>query len=416
MNEITTRILKILLMTFAVVLASTIFYHLLFQDYETETAVYYEVSDVSAFQGVYVRDETPVPYSGSGAVRYCVNDGAKVGVGSVIAEVYADGEQIDLRSRIAAKENELAMLRQVEDRGTIANAQPVSLASQISEQFRGMLRLREQQNYADMRTAKQNLTVLMSTYAKVTDKNVDYTARIVSLEDELNRLDARLLPAEQVVTADKSAYFVSYVDGYEDKLKLSEVDKITPQDLADITDDGIAGSSSGAIGKLIDGYKWAIVGVFDNTKLRLSEGDTATVRLESVKENIKVTVDSLRSAGDVTKTQGVLRCEQMTGDVVQHRTERVEILRETIAGVRVPRSAIRFKDVEETVTLEDETSYTETVNCMGVYVLVGEKAEFRRLDIIYESEGYYLSSLHAGSDYVSLYDDVIVKGVMADGG
>ena len=52
---------------------------------------------------------------------------------------------------------------------------------------------------------------------------------------------------------------------------------------------------------------------------------------------------------------------------------------------------------------------------MGVYVLVGEKPEFRRLDIVYEDEGYYLSSLNAGSGYVSLYDEIIVKGVMADG-
>jgi hypothetical protein len=53
---------------------------------------------------------------------------------------------------------------------------------------------------------------------------------------------------------------------------------------------------------------------------------------------------------------------------------------------------------------------------MGVYVLVGESTEFRKLDIIYEDEDFYLSRLNAGSGYVSLYDDIIVKGVMADGG
>ena len=58
MNEITTRILKGLLLVFAVVMVFSIVYHLLFQSYETENAVYYEVSDVSAFQGVYIRSET----------------------------------------------------------------------------------------------------------------------------------------------------------------------------------------------------------------------------------------------------------------------------------------------------------------------------------------------------------------------
>ena len=416
MNEITTRILKLLLMVFAVVLAFTIFYHLLFQDYETESAVYYEVSDFSAFQGVYVRDETPVYYSGTGAVRYCVDDGAKLGVGSVIAEVYADESQIDLRRRIAAKENELALLRQVENPGTSENAQPANLAALIEEQFRNMIRLRESGDLAAMTESKQELTVLMSTYAKITDPAIDFNDRITALEDEITRLSAQLEDPIQTIPAEKSAYFVSYVDGYEDKLTVSGIGQLTAEQIqAAENDSTVQSSASGAIGKLIDGYEWYIVGIFDNTKLRLSEGDTATVRLESVSGDLKVTVESLVSAGDVTKTQGVFRSEQMTYDVVQHRSERVEILRKTIEGVRVPRSAIRFKSFEEEVTEPDGTTYTDTVSYMGVYVLIGETAEFRKLDIIYEDDEFYLSSLSAGSGYVALYDDIITKGVMADG-
>jgi hypothetical protein len=67
------------------------------------------------------------------------------------------------------------------------------------------------------------------------------------------------------------------------------------------------------------------------------------------------------------------------------------------------------------VTDADGKETGETENCMGVYVLVGENAEFRRLDIVYEDEEYYLSSLNAGSGYVALYDDIIVNGVMSDG-
>lgn len=416
MNEITTRILKILLMVFAVVLASTIFYHLLFQDYETESAVYYEISDGAAFQGVYVRDESVITYTGSGAVRYCVEDGAKLGVGSVIAEVYASEEQIDLRSRIADRENELAILQQVENPGTSENAQPVNLAALISEQYRNTLRLRESGDLAAMEDSKHELTVLMSTYEKITQPGIDYSSRISALEDEIAKLKERLTAPEQTIPAEKSAYFVSYADGYEDKLKVSTIGQLTPEDLENISDDGAEeGTDVNAIGKLIDGYEWYITGVFDNTKLKLSEDDTAIVRLNSVARDLKVRVVSLVSAGDITHTQGVFRCDQMTYDVVQHRTERVEILRETVEGVRVPRSAIRFKEFEETVTDENGNSYIDNVSYMGVYVLVGERPEFRKLDVVYEDDSYYLSALNAGSGYVSLYDEIIVKGVMADG-
>lgn len=418
MNEITTRILKILLLVFAVVLAFTIFYHLFFTNYETENAIYYETRDTSGFQGVYIRSESVEWYSGYGAVRYCVDDGAKLGVGSAIAEIYSGGDQIDLRRRIAEKQEELSMLGKIENPGTSENAQPASLASLIDQQYKTMIRLREKQDYAEMSTAKQDLTVLMSTYGKITDETVDFTARIAALEAEIAGMTAQLTAPEQTITADRSAYFVSYVDGYEDILTVDGLQGITPEQIASVSDDGTFEQENGgaqAIGKLIDSYSWYIVGVFDNRKLRLSEGDSATVRLASVPQTMRVRVESLVSTGDISQTQCIFRCDQLTYDTVQHRTEHVEIIRDTVEGIRVPRSAIRFKSLTEELTDEEGNTGTVTTDYMGVYVLIGETPEFRKIDVIYEDDTYYLSSLDAGSGYVALYDDIIVKGVTADG-
>lgn len=418
MNEITTRILKFLLLVFAVVLASSIFYHLFFTNYETENATYYEVSDVSSFQGVYVRDESVESYSGTGAVRYCVDDGAKLGVGSVIAEVYSDAVQIDLRSRIAEKEDEIAMLRKIENPGTSENAQPANLASLINEQFKSMIRLRERQDYSAMSNSKQDMTVLMSTYEKVTGSGVDFNDRIVALEDEVSRLTAQLSAPEKTIPAPESAYFVSFVDGYEDILTPDKMYTLTPEQLSGISDDGtLTATNAGeqVIGKLIRDYAWYIVGVFDNRKMHLSEGDRTKIRLESVPQELTVEVVSLYATGEIDKTQAVFRCDELTHDTVQHRTERVEIVRDTVEGIRVPRSAIRFKTLTEEQTDEDGNVTTTTNDYKGVYVLVGETPEFRKIDVIYEDENYYLSSLDAGGGYIALYDDIIVKGVMADG-
>lgn len=418
MNEITTRILKLLVLVFAVVLASTIFYHLFFTNYETENATYYEVSDISSFQGVYIRNESVLRYQGAGAVRYCVSDGAKLGVGSVIAEVYSSAEQIDLLRRIAEKEDELAMLNKIENPGTRENAQPANLASLIEEQYKNMIRLRERGDYANMTASKQDMTVLMSTYSKITDNTVDFHDRIAALEDEITRLNLLKTAPEQTIRAEKSAYFASYTDGYEDVLTQDSLMQLTPEQLETVSDDGIVQPDTGfaqTIGKLIDGYQWYITGVFDNHKLRLSEGDVTTVRLESIPQLLKVRVVSLKSTGEIDRTLGVFRCDQLTYDTVQHRTERVEIVSGTVEGIRVPRSAIRFKTLTEEVKDEENNVSTVTDQYMGVYVLVGETAEFRKLDIVYEDDNYYLSKLDAGSGYVALYDDIIVKGVMADG-
>ena len=418
MNEITTRILKALLLLFAVVMVFSIVYHLLFQGYRTENAIYYEVSDASVFQGVYIRDESVERYSGQGYVRYCVSDGAKLGVGSVIAEIYEDEKQIDLRRRVAEKQAELQILTKIENPGTSESAQPNHLASLIAEQYRTLVQQRERGDYSTLRDSKQEMTVLMSTYEKITNPSLNLKSRITELKDEIAILQSQETEPLHTVRASRSAYFVSFTDGYEDTLTVDGITRLTPEQLAAVSDEGSGTGESGddAIGKLIDGYAWYIAGVFDNTKLRLSEGDTASVRLESLGRKLTVTVESLISAGDITRTQAVFRCEQLTHEVVQHRTERVEILRKTVAGIKVPRSAIRFKELEETVKNKDGTTYTQTTNYMGVYVRIGETAEFRKLDIVYEDENFYLSSLSAGKGYVALYDDIIVKGVAADGG
>ncbi|MBQ3940364.1 MAG: hypothetical protein II723_04555 [Oscillospiraceae bacterium] len=417
MNEITTRILKALLLLFAVVLVFSIVYHLLFQGYQTENAIYYEVSDASVFQGVYIRDESVERFSGRGAVRYCVSDGAKLGVGSVIAEIYEDEKQIDLRQQVAEKQAELQRLTKIENPGTSENAQPNHLASLIAEQYRSLVQQRERGDYAALGDSKQEMTVLMSTYEKITNPDLDLSGQIAELRDEIAILKSQQTEPLHTIRASRSAYFVSFIDGYEDTLTVEGIPRLTPEQLAAVSDEGSGTQDGdvGAIGKLIDGYSWYIAGVFDNTKLRLSEGDTASVRLESLGRKLTVTVESLVSAGDITKTQAVLRCDQLTREVVQHRTERVEILRKTVAGIKVPRSAIRFKELEETFKNEDGTTYTQKTNYMGVYVRIGETAEFRKLDIVYEDENFYLSSLSAGKGYVALYDDMIVKGVAADG-
>ena len=81
----------------------------------------------------------------------------------------------------------------------------------------------------------------------------------------------------------------------------------------------------------------------------------------------------------------------------------------------MPRSAIRFKDVEETVT-DEETGEekTHTVNSRGVYVQDGEKVEFRRLDVVTKAKTMcFLTECRRW--LLMLYDSIIVEGIDANG-
>lgn len=90
-----------------------------------------------------------------------------------------------------------------------------------------------------------------------------------------------------------------------------------------------------------------------------------TLRLISTGAEAPATIQELRSTGTDGKVLAVVSCETMTSDFVQNRTERVEMIRGEYEGIKVPRNAIRFKDVEETTTDEKTgEEKTETVNCV----------------------------------------------------
>ena len=216
-------------------------------------------------------------------------------------------------------------------------------------------------------------------------------------------------------SADRCAYFVSYADGYESTLTKEKLYPITPYEIEAVSDDGTA-QDARVIGKLIDGYEWYITGVIDNTKSMFAPDTQVTLKFESTSAEVTGTISELRTTEDPRKSVVVVRCDTMTHDLVQHRAERVEMIKGYYEGIKVSRAAIRFKEVEETHTdPESGEETTETVNAKGVYVLMGEQLSFRRLDVIYEGSDYVLTSLGAGSDYVTLYDDIVVDGVSADG-
>ncbi len=65
------------------------------------------------------------------------------------------------------------------------------------------------------------------------------------------------------------------------------------------------------------------------------------------------------------------------------RTQTVELIFESYIGIRVPKQALRMI----TMTLPDGETQKQMV---GVYTVVGARAEFNLVDIIREGSDYYL--------------------------
>jgi hypothetical protein len=382
-------------------------------NYTTESALTSHAISSTKFDGVFIRDEEIIGYDGNGAVSYNVEDGGRLGNGSVIAEIYVSDEQIQLNQRIAELSRELELLERIQNPGTSDSAQPADIAALIEESYRNSTYRRELGDFEDFQSEKEDMLVNLSTYQIIVDSSVDFSQKITDLKSEINSLRLSEGLPSNVITADRSAYFVSYADGYEQLFKKDAIDSLTLEMLENTEDRKL--EFSHIIGKLIKGYDWYIAGVIDNSKKNYEIGDKVKLKFESCPDKFNGEIIELKATSDSKKTIVVISCKEFNYDLVQHRSERVEIIDGEFKGLKVSREAIRFKDITETVKDEDGIENEVTTSYKGVYIIQGEQVVFKKLDVIYEGKNYVLSAENKDREYLSLYDEIIVDGVDSDG-
>lgn len=413
-SAVQTLLHIIVLVMFFVVFGS-VFYNNGNRDYKTESALMKESVASEVINGVFIRDETVVTYNGTGAVSYNVPDGGRLGKGSVIAEIYSSAEQIQINRQIQNLEDELNLLKKIQNPGTIESAQPSNLSVLIEEQYRNLTYYRDLKNYEKIEDKKENLLIYMSTYQLITDSEVNFVERIADITSQINNLKLEVSKPEGTITAQKTAYFVSYCDGYEDTLKKSKINELTVDFLRSVKNNKVEDGNS--IGKTLDDYEWYIAGIVDNTNKTYEAGQNVTLKMESSPYEYHASVLDIRDEGNPAESIIILVSDEFNYDLVQHRCERTEIIKGVHNGLKVPRTAIRFKYLPKTVEDEEGNEKTIRKKCKGVYILQGEQVVFREIDVIYEGSDYVLSNPSPESekgDYLALYDDIIVEGMVDD--
>lgn len=407
MNSDTSRVLILILILFLLTTVINVAYHGISNKYETETAVAYATSNKATFNGVYIRDEEVLTFKGNGVVSYAVPDGGKLGKNSVVAYIYSDEDDIDIKQDISKLQSELSILTKIENPGTTEVTQPSNLSSLIQEKYLSIAYNKEMGNIEKVSSAKDELLVQLSTMQIITDPNSSFESRINEINAEITNLEKQLSDPIDTITVDNTAYFVSYVDGYEGQLSTSMMYDLTVDDLNQIEDEAEDLDTTNVIGKLIDDYKWYMVGVIDNSNGTFSVDDVVTLSLESSSVTIKGVIKEIKDTEDPQQSIVYVLCNDMTKDVVQHRVETVEMSVKNYEGIKVPKSALRFVDIEE----EDEDGNPVTVTYEGVYIKVGEQIRFRKIDVVYRSDDYVISEPNTDNDYLALYDDIVLEGV-----
>lgn len=381
-----------------------------FRNRESNTVSALTASAVSSreYKGVFIRDEEILLYSGNGVLSYNVSDGGKVGNGTIIADVYPSDEQLSIKREKAKLEKELTILQKIQNPGTLEAAQPASLSESIDASYRSLVYYRDMGDYNSLNEVKDELLVQLSTYQIITNEVKDFNQKISDIKAEIDKLNAQTVVPKEQIPAPRSAYFASYCDGYEDKIRTDNLDHISSDMINEIVDK--KSTAPNVVGKLIDGYGWYLAIVADNSKKEYSVGNEVKLRFDSSAESYPAVIHDIREESP-DRSVIIIFCDKFNYDLVQHRTEKVELIQGEFTGLKVPREAIRFADVTSSYTDEEGNEKEKVMTSKGVYIRKGEQVVFKKIDVIYEGGDYVLSKITNDNEFLALYDDIMIEEV-----
>ena len=258
----------------------------------------------------------------------------------------------------------------------------------------------------DVMELKSQVLKRSYTYGEGLDSS-QLSALRQSLIEEYRALRTQSSSVTSRITAPAAGVFSSLADGYESLLTPQSILTMTPADL-----DALAGQQvtapSGTAGKLITSDRWYFAAaVSEEEALRLSKESSVTARFSgSFSQDVPMTLEQVGEAVD-GRAVVVLSSNRYLSQITLLRGQTVELIFGSSSGLRIPKAALRMVTQEST---DPETGETVQTNLVGVYTLVGGRAEFKLVEILTEESDFYVvSPATEGRAVLRAGDEVIVR-------
>ncbi len=365
--------------------------------YTTETALTYTIADSVKASGVIIREEQVIPeHASGGVVSYQQSDGAVVGQGSVIAEVYSSSSDINIQQEIQEVDAEIAALQKVSDQRSAEYSSTDTINRQINSEIDDYISKVHAREISEIDESRSELIYLLSQKAVVMGEEQDYTARLAQLQAERDTLSARLTGSLTQFTSPAIGFFARMIDGYEGVLSPESVEGMTVEQLYNISQEKIEFDNS-SLGKIITSHHWYYAAVIQAAELeKFSDGETVYLNFNMYGiSQIPFTVEELRTDGsDPDHAVVLLSTTYMIPELLMVRNPSAQIDFISYTGLKVPAGAKRYEGQQ-----------------VGVYVLDGDVIRFKTVNIIYENSEFILCGTNTDLERpLKIYDQVIVEG------
>ena len=377
------------------------------EPYTTALAYTYTSNDSAEAVGILVRQETVLPAQ-TGIVDVTRSEGEKVGVGQSVAQVYRDSQAQTNQADLEALADQIQLLEYSSDGGGVDSA------AKLDENIlQAVTALHAASGVGDYNQLEDQVRTLKSTVLKrgyVYGNGLgseELTQKLNDLKSQYAALKQQTSSSTSSVRAPQSGVFSTLVDGYETAVTPQTVLQLTPSSLSALLA-GQGKEAGGGMGKLITSTRWYFAAALPvSVAERLKEGSTATLRFSGdFDQDIDMRVDQVGQAeGD--KSVVVFSTDRYLSQTTLLRQQTAELIFNSWSGLRIPKQALRM---EKSTYTDKETGQEVQNNRLGVYALLGGRAEFKTVEVVTEGDDYYVvRSTTDESDALRAGDEVIVR-------
>lgn len=374
-------------------------------DIETETAGLVTVNTSVDANAYIFRDETVMGKNISGTVVTVVSDGDRVSKGQLVANIYPGYTESLLQDELNRINRKISILEE----STVDSGYVITDLSRLDEEigdiFSDIYVDGAKGNISDAIDNSAELLVNLNKRDIIVDSERDFSTEKEQLLAQRREIEAKINSESQSVYAVSSGYFYSGVDGYEEIFSTDKIDTLTLEELSELSE---ASPASGGAIKLINDIVWYTACEIPSEKCAVLEiGDSYTL-LFPENGNQKISMKLVRKIEKNTSPYSavVFRANVMPVSFNYKRSQDAKIILDTTEGLTVPKKALRKLNGEN-----------------GVYILVGDVVHYRSVEIIDETDNYYIvdtgenaKAFEEAEDKktqtkpLSLYDNVIVSG------
>ena len=377
------------------------------EPYTTALAYTYTSNDSAEAVGILVRQETVLPAQ-TGIVDVTRSEGEKVGVGQSVAQVYRDSQAQNNQADLEALADQIQLLEYSSDGGGVDSA--AKLDENILQAVTALHAASGVGDYNQLEDQARTLksTVLKRGYVYGNGLGAEeLSQKLNDLKSQYAALKQQTSSSTSSVRAPQSGVFSTLVDGYETAVTPQTVFQLTPSSLSALLA-GQGKESGGGVGKLITATRWYFAAALPvSVAERLKEGSTATLRFSGdFDQDIDMRVDQVGQAeGD--KSVVVFSTDRYLSQTTLLRQQTAELIFNSWSGLRIPKQALRM---EKSTYTDKETGQEVQNNRLGVYALLGGRAEFKTVEVVTEGDDYYVvRSTTDESDALRAGDEVIVR-------